>query len=67
MNNETIYLHGIKYANVRNYGRKSIEKKALGEIDKLAELMLDPDENFEQLQKIWETKKEFRLLKGALL
>lgn len=33
----------------------------------LARLLQKPDDNFDQLQMIWDTKKEFRLLSGALL
>ena len=37
------------------------------EIDMLAQLMQRPDDNFHQLKNIWETKKEFRLVKGGLI
>ena len=36
-------------------------------IDGLARLMQKPDENFDELMKIWETDKDFRLLTGSLL
>lgn len=29
--------------------------------------MQNPDENFDELVKIWETEKDFRLLMGGLL
>jgi len=44
-----------------------LTKKELSLIDNLANLMTNPDKNFYRLRKIWETNKEFRLLKGALL
>ncbi|MBI3443086.1 hypothetical protein HY008_00240 [Candidatus Woesebacteria bacterium] len=44
-----------------------ITKDQLEEIDYLAKLMQKPDENFEELIKIWQTKKELRRLKGLLL
>lgn len=65
MNNEVIYLHTPELTHFSKF--KKLSKKELFEIDKLAKLMQKPDKNFEKLQKIWNTKKEFRLLKGALL
>lgn len=65
MNNEISYLHHPKLITQREFKRLSEDK--LKEIDDLAKLMQNPDDNFEQLQKIWETNKEFRILKGALL
>lgn len=63
MNNEIIYLHTPKLAIFNN----PISKETKKEIDELAMLMQDPDKNFEALKQIWETKKEFRLLRGGLL
>jgi len=64
MNSEIIYLHTSKY--IWNRFDK-LTKRELKEIDKLAYLLQKPDENFNELKKVWETKKKFRLLKGALL
>lgn len=64
MNNEIIYLHLPKYI-WGNFDKLS--EKELKEIDELAHLMKKPDKNFEELRKIWQTKKKFRILKGALL
>ncbi len=47
--------------------QQPINEQDAKQIDELAKLMLDPDANFEELQKLWESKKEFRLLKGGLL
>ncbi len=30
-------------------------------------MMQDPDKNFSKLQKIWETNKRFRLVKGGMI
>lgn len=65
MNSEIIYLHHPKIAMAGEFEKLSESK--LKEIDHLAELLQNPDENFGELQKIWETNKEYRLLKGALL
>jgi hypothetical protein len=39
----------------------------LQELDAFARLMQQPDENFGRLQDIWETRRDFRLLKGGLI
>ena len=44
-----------------------IEKEKLQTIDAFARLMQQPDENFAQLQSIWETSRDFRLLRGSLV
>lgn len=64
MNNEIIYQYGPRYAWSRMH---KLTEKELREIDELAELMQDPDENFNELKKIWQAKKKFRILKGGLL
>ena len=63
MNSEITYLHTPKLALLNN----SIAEETKKEIDELARLMQNPDKNFETLKRIWETKKELRLLKGGLL
>lgn len=65
MNNEIIYLHGPTIVKMGTF--EKLSEKELSEIDSLARLMQEPDKNFEELKKIWETNKKFRLLKGALL
>ncbi len=65
MNNEIVYYHHPEMAMLNNFDKNTEEQ--LKEIDELATLMLNPDDNFDKLQNIWETKKKFRLLKGGLL
>jgi len=65
MNSETLYLHHPKITMLGNF--KKLQEDKLKEIDNLATLMQNPDDNFDKLQHIWETNKEYRLLKGALL
>ena len=36
------------------------------ELDKLAVLMLNPNENFSKLQEIWNNTSKFRIMSGAL-
>ena len=65
MSNEIIYLHEPTWVRLDNFGK--LTEAQLDEIDELARLMQDPDEHFDELKNIWETKKEFRLLEGGLL
>ena len=65
MNNEVIYLHMPEIAHFGKFEKLSENK--LKEIDDLAKLMQNPDDNFEKLEEIWLTKKEFRLVKGGLI
>lgn len=65
MNNEIIYFYTPEFIYGNNWDR--VSKDEFKEIDSLAELLLDPDENFERLNYLWETKRKFRILKGALL
>jgi hypothetical protein len=42
-------------------------EEKLRELDAFARLMQQPDENFAQLQIIWETRRDYRLLRGSLI
>ncbi len=64
MNNEILYLQTPYYVANRF---DQLTEKEFKEIDKLAELLLAPDRNFEQLMKIWNTKKKFRILDSPLV
>lgn len=66
MNNEIIYVHNPKYLYGK-WDKNTVTEKEMKGIDALAELMLDPDKNFEKLVEIWNTNKNFRILKGGLL
>lgn len=65
MNHEIVYIHTPSFVNFNNFS--ALTSSQYNEIDQLATLMLDPDTNFEELLKIWQTKREFRLLSGGLL
>ncbi len=43
-----------------------LKKSTLNELDHLAKLMLDVDENFDELKEIWETNKKFRSVASSL-
>jgi hypothetical protein len=59
MNSEIIYSHN---AAIVYDGVERLSAEELQQIDDLAGLMQHPDENFEALRSLWETKKNFRLL-----
>ena len=63
MNDEIIFLHQPKYIQEKYF---ELTEKEYIELDKLALLMLDPDKNFDKLQKIWNKKTKFRIMSGAL-
>lgn len=64
MNNEIPYTHYPVF--VASDFDDSNEQK-LQELDAFARLLQQPDENFAQLQTIWETNRDFRLLRGPLV
>ena len=63
MNNEIIFLHQPQYIADKGFALSEQEYK---ELDALAELLLDPDGNFNELRNIWENEPKFRMLRGAL-
>ncbi len=64
MNNEILYTQMPSY--IYNKFDKLTEND-LKEIDELAKLMLNPDENFDELVNMWNTEKKFRILNGPLI
>lgn len=65
MNDEVIYVHTPKISTYEVFVNLTEMEKE--KIDNLARLMQEPDKNFDELQRIWETEKDFRLLAGGLL
>ena len=63
MNNEIIFLHMPKYIQDKKFELSEDEYK---ELDNLAGLMLNPNENFSKLQEIWNNTSKFRIMSGAL-
>ena len=62
MNDEIIFLHLPKYIQEKNF---ELSEEEYIELDKLAELLLDPDKNFNELKYIWKNKLLFRIMSGA--
>jgi len=65
MNSEILYVHHPEMVTLKNF--RKLKEDKLRDIDELAVLMQEPDENFDRLCNIWETNKEYRLLTGSLL
>lgn len=65
MNNEIIYSHHPSFVTFKNF--PLLKEEEIKEIDKFAHLMQKSDDNYDELLRIWETSKKFRLLKGGLL
>ena len=62
MNNEIIFLHIPKYIYDKNF---ELTETELQELDELAKLMINPNENFEVVLNIWNAKLKYRILSGA--
>lgn len=65
MNNEIPYVHTPRMAQEGVF--EKLTETDLERIDRLAALMIDPDKNFDELLRLWETERDFRLLEGGLL
>ena len=63
MNDEIIFLHMPRYIVEKDY---CLCEEELQELDDLATLLLNPDKNFEEIKKIWETEAKYQILCGAL-
>lgn len=64
MNNEISYRFQPCYIDDKF---ERLTEEELKELDELAYLLSDPDENFDKLTEIWETKKKFRIMNSPLV
>lgn len=62
MNNEPIYTNTPEITFFKNF--PNLKESELQEIDELARLMQNPDENFDKLQEIFNTNRKFRIIHG---
>lgn len=63
MNNEIIFLHLPRYIKEKDF---NLSEEEYLELDELANLMLNPNDNFDKLKYIWENNLKYRILSGAL-
>ena len=63
MNDEIIFLHLPKYILDKNL---NLTEDELKELDGLATLMLEPDNNFGKLREIWNDEPKYRIMSGGL-
>ncbi len=64
MNNEISYKFQPSYVANKF---ANLSEADLREIDELARLMLDPDNHFDRLRELWETRRKFRILNSPLI
>ncbi len=64
MNNEISYAFQPSYISNKF---DELTENNLVEIDELAQLLLEPDKNFNKLVEIWETEKKFKILNSPLI
>lgn len=62
MNNEIFYSHQPLYLRK---GLQTVSESKLCEIDLLAELLENPDENSEQIEKLWHNNADFYVLTNS--
>lgn len=67
MNNEISYVFQPRYLEGFLRGEAELDRLQLEELDLLAELLLEPDRNFEELLRWWETRRQFRDLSSPLV
>ena len=63
MNDEIIINFVPKYVLEKNF---NLNEDELKELDELASLMLEPDNNFNKLYEIWNNNLKFRIMSGGL-
>ena len=63
MNDEVYYDFVPKYVLDKNF---CLDEEELNELDSLANLLLHPDDNFDELLNIWNNTLKFRILSGGL-
>lgn len=67
MNNEISYVFQPRYLEGFLRGEAELDGAQLEELDHLAELLLEPDGNFDELLHWWETWRHFRDLSSPLV
>ena len=63
MNDEIIFDFVPRYVLEKDF---NLTEDELKELDELANLMLEPDNNFKKLQEIWNGNLKFRIMSGGL-
>lgn len=63
MNDEIIFLHLPRYIQEKNF---ELTEKEYIELDNLATLLLNPNENFDKLLDLWNSETKYRVMSGAL-
>lgn len=64
MNNELTFLFLPSFLADK---LDDLQEKDMQEFDRLAELLLHPDENFDRLQYLWENERKYRIINSPLV
>lgn len=67
MNNEISYVFYPRYLEGFLLNGEALDEEHLVELDRLAELLLEPDGSFAELTRWWENKRHFRDLRSPLV
>ena len=67
MNHEISYVFHPDFMDAFLAGEGELSQDGLNLLDRLAELLLDPDGNFEALCRLWNSNKELRYLRSPLV
>lgn len=67
MNDEISYVFRPRFMDGFLKGEEELTGGQLEELDQLARLLREPDENFGELEAWWETRRHFRDLTGPLI
>lgn len=63
MNDEIPFYHVPQYIQNQNF---ELTENEYAELDELAILMLEPNQNFDKLLELWNTNKKFKMMSGAM-
>ncbi len=67
MNHEISYVFHPRFMDAFLQGEGDLSPEELALLDRLAELLLDPDGNFSALRELWESERKLRYLRSPLV
>lgn len=67
MNHEISYVFHPRFMDAFLQGEGDLSPEELALLDRLAELLLDPDGNFPALRELWESERKLRYLRSPLV
>lgn len=67
MNHEISYVFQPRFMEPLLFRGESLPEEDMALLDKLAELLMEPDKNFDKLLNIWNTERKLRDLTSPLV